>query len=388
MPDYRKVDYTASYERKGYITLPTDFKFHQTNIDTLSGYVIVIKDTFNLNSDTIKIPKYTTGTILHFESGQLYNGSISSSNIYYVDGSYQHGLKLLDNIYYAIPFGENNLILDVTDLPLTLAKYNLIPNDLSMGHENSLNFENIFDNSWFQRLSQLKKVTLLFPAYVKGGVAVNVFSFSNIQVNDLTFRPIKIKNKRFDINIMLGADIKANMSTVTLKEPYDENSIENQNFSVEDHSLFYFLNCNSLTIIGTSKLKTSQYEKTNRSIIDGSWDDLNNTFNGNYYEGFTLNNINYNSSATQFIFKIHYCGHAVLKNLHFTNSIHGTSVIANNVEIINCEASKSIGDNGITVGGWHETLLPEDSKIYIRDCYFHDCDDLGLSIQGNSAMYF
>lgn len=320
---------------------------------------------YNLNGQTISLP---SGTILDFKGGRLSNGSFGSTYDYYVMGDWKSGLKNITTVNYMMPLDDNEeLLLDVTDLPGPLAKYNLVGDNST---DNSPNLLAMFSDSWFVRIMKRRPLSLYFSTSNRAGSTASTFVFKQPMIITTPIETTSLK-------ILLGAHIRFDLSSYSFRSQAQILA----GTPMTTLSPLRFVNLSYLEIEG--RVKTSTNQLTNRAIIDGGLDGIG----GDFYEGVTIGGTNYYNTESHTVLSIAYCKSVVLRGLHIKNGITGCGVSASNIDIEDCEFSDVDGENGLTLdNSQNATLLPVNRAAVVKNCYFHDCQDLGLMVGGLNIL--
>lgn len=316
---------------------------------------------FDLAGATITLP---ANTYLDFKGGRLSNGSFGSTYDYYVMGDWKNGTKNLTSVNYMFPLdNDEELLLDVSDLPGPLAKYNLVGDNTT---DNSTNFIAIFSDSWFIRIAKKRQINIVFTTSNRAGSTPSTYVFKQPM---LITTPIETTSLKMTLYAHLRFDLSA-YSFRTIQQITD--GVAQQNLST-----MRFVNLSYLEIEG--RVKTNSTQLTNRAIIDGGLTSVGGTF----YEGVTINSVPYANTENLTVLSIAYCKSVVLRGIHVKNGIMGCSVSGSNIDIQDCEFSDIPGENGLTLNNsQNSTLLPVMRFATVRNCYFHDCQDLGIMVGG------
>lgn len=332
---------------------------------SLSNTVYRILSDFDFNGATITVP---SGCTLDFQGGSFKNGSLGTAYDVKVTGDYTRGLSSLTNANYIFPlFGNNEFLLDVTNLPGPLAKYNMVGDAVT---DNADNLNNLFSDSWLSRYGRTRPIILLFPA-------------TNRSTTRLTFlfkKPISIISPTTPyLKVLLYANLKWDLSSYTFLTQEEIAA----GASIPDFTAFKIQNASRVDIIGSASLQGTGNATSNLVEIDAG----KSTINGTFWEGATINGTNYYSTGINNALYLVYCKEVHVSGLRVHNALNGIMTLSNTAHIDNCEVYDIYGDNGITVGGTYSSTysLPNRNAV-VSNCYCHGCVDLGISVQIRNAL--
>lgn len=317
----------------------------------LPNTVYHIQYDYDLNGQTITIPVNCT---LDFQGGTINNGIIEGT--YNIIGNPKMNLT-------KVGFATNNkfnnsIVLDVTNLPIHLYKYNLRNDGIT---DNSDNLLSILSDPWLLQMGYRFPITLIFPNS-RSIASPDVFLFKKL---------LEIRAGGFkDLTFILEEDIKFDLSNYTFRT---QEEIAEQG-SINLHAI-RFVNGLNLKIIGRPNLMGESI------TIDFGLD----TINGDYWEGVIINGISY--ANTSLFYGLSVAAESlVVDKLHLTNAGHGLQAITSYADISNCEVDNIQQDNGISVSSGVGEYYHEVGFTKITNCYCHECADLGISIHKNNVV--